>query len=350
MITPLIETRRSGILLAAPALAAVAALFATGALLAQQQPAAGTATATEEPDGQTTEELDQYRVELIVFEYGDALAGTTEDWSAPAAEEPSEETAADDETAGQAGGTETEAGAGALPGERQEPRASEDATSTEPPEDRAGRTGAVGDQPEEPVFRFMPLPEEELQLGDLYRKLGNTEGYQPLLHVAWQQPGYEPEAARALDLSRLAELPDRLRGEVRLYRSRFLHLELDLELWSTRGPPLPGTTAAEPLLPNGSRSDQARPDQRRPDQRRQGRRDTGEPLSALQPDVYRLSQRRKLRSGELHYYDHPRYAVLARVTPVEPAAEPATEPAVDPGSGPGEATVPDRAEAASATR
>jgi hypothetical protein len=168
--------------------------------------------------------------------------------------------------------------------------------------DTADATGAVGD-PEEMVFRFMPLPEEERQLGELYRRLANADGYEPLLHVAWQQPGYEPDASQPLDLARLAELPERLRGEARLYRSRFLHLVLDLELWSA-----PGGDGLAPQAP-------ARP---RPLYGVAGE----EPLEALEPDVYRLSERRKLRSGELHYYDHSRYGVLAKVTPVEAEEEP----------------------------
>ena len=294
MLTAFTEIRRFATALA---LTFVAALLAAGPLPAQEPAGPGSAAGTVPADGEAEEALEQYRVELIVFGYGDALAGSTEDWSAPP--DPADE--AESET-----DIDTDIGEdGALPDDRPPERPDRDAAAPGARGNTAGDTGSggyqTGDQTEEPVFRFMPLPEEEFELGDLYRRLGNANGYEPLLHVAWQQPGYDPEAARPLDLSRLAELPDGLQGEVRLYRSRFLHLELDLELWSGPRRTLPGpqTATTAPLFPD------------------RGRPDAGEPLDALAPDIYRLSERRKLRSGELHYYDHPRYGVLARVTPVE---------------------------------
>lgn len=263
------------------ALAAVAlvALLAAGPLPAQQQPAAAPPAAGQ--DG-AAEPLDQYRVELIVFEYGDALAGTTEDWSAPA-EVGAEADVEDGETADSEG--ETAAGRTA---------------NSQPVPARTADGEPADGGTEQAVFRFMPLPKEELELTDLYRRLAGTNGYQPLLHVAWQQPGYEPADARPLDLSRVADLPEGLRGEARLYRSRFLHLALELELLSAPRADIPARAMRpQPLTQTGGTAE-------------------GEPLAALEPDVYRLSERRKLRSGELHYYDHPRYGVLAKVTPVEP--------------------------------
>ncbi|WP_405220148.1 CsiV family protein [Lentisalinibacter sediminis] len=306
MTGPLTDTPRSGIALAAAALAVL--LVAAGPVSAQEQAAPGSAAGTVPADTDADEALEQFRVELIVFEYGDSLAGTTEDWSAPP--DPVEDTATVD---------------GAETGTEADTEADTEAAET----GETGETGIAGDPPEEPVFRFMPLPEEELELGELYRRLGNTDGYEPLLHVAWQQPGYDPETARSLDLSRLAELPDGLQGEARLYRSRFLHLELDLELWSEPQSALPAPQSATPtpLFPD------------------RGRSDPGEPLEALAPDVYRLNERRKLRSGELHYYDHPRYGVLAKVTPVEMEEQAAGEP----DSGEGEPADPTPTDASSAT-
>jgi len=277
--------------------AALAVLLAAGPLPARQADLAGPA-ATEQDEA--VEPLDQYRVELIVFEYSDALAGTTEDWSAPAERTPQgEETTAgevdaDDGSSGQPGVSASAEAADGGEDRYSAGGAAADATGGIGEIDAMQATGnAATDETEEPVFRFMPLAEEELELGDLYRRLRNADGYEPLVHVAWQQPGYEPEDARPLDLARLAELPARLRGEARLYRSRFLHLALDLELMSA---PRQGLVAPVTAVPSSGE---------------------GERLAALEPDVYRLIERRKLRSGELHYYDHPRYGVLAKVTPVE---------------------------------
>lgn len=42
---------------------------------------------------------------------------------------------------------------------------------------------------------------------------------------------------------------------------------------------------------------------------------------AVAPPVYVLDQRRRMRSDELHYLDHPAIGVLVKVTPVEESAE-----------------------------
>lgn len=299
--------------LAAALAGLLAALLAAAPLPAQESPADGTAAAAAAA-AEEAEPLEQYRVELIVFEYGDALAGTTEDWSAPVEAVPKDEPLADEDAA--AGDTADVAQDGP------DAPAAGDAAPVAAG-DTADETRADG-EPEEPLFRFMPLPEEERELGELYRRLANADGYEPLLHVAWQQPGYEPDASQPLDLARLAELPGRLRGEARLYRSRFLHLVLDLELWSAPGG---GRIAPQAPLPPRPLYGVAE----------------DEPLEALEPDVYRLSERRKLRSGELHYYDHSRYGVLAKVTPVE-TEEAAGEPGQDDGGeagGAGEDTTPE---------
>ena len=54
------------------------------------------------------------------------------------------------------------------------------------------------------------------------------------------------------------------------------------------------------------------------------------PASATQatsPEEYgvpeiRLRQQRRMRSKELHYFDHPRFGVIALITPYEPEPEP----------------------------
>jgi hypothetical protein len=40
------------------------------------------------------------------------------------------------------------------------------------------------------------------------------------------------------------------------------------------------------------------------------------------PVFYRISEDRILRSGELRYYDHPKFGLLAKVTRVEEEEEP----------------------------
>jgi hypothetical protein len=48
----------------------------------------------------------------------------------------------------------------------------------------------------------------------------------------------------------------------------------------------------------------------------------GEPIA--RPVHYRISEDRILRNGELRYYDHPKFGLLARATRVEETEEPET--------------------------
>lgn len=100
--------------------------------------------------------------------------------------------------------------------------------------------------------------------------------YRPLLHWRWRQPGWERGQAVPIQLS--ASGYDSggaaLSGTVSLALSRYLHLTADLRLTET---------------------------------------DSGISMT--------LRETRRMRSGELHYLDHPRFGVLARITPYEtPAA------------------------------
>jgi hypothetical protein len=91
------------------------------------------------------------------------------------------------------------------------------------------------------------------------------------------------------------------RGTVRVHLSRFLHITLDL-------------TLERP----GSAADAGVPTQ------------FGDGLNELTlAPRYHLKATRSARSGELHYFDHPAFGVLVRVTPVptEDAASPGNRPA-----------------------
>lgn len=253
------------------AILTAASMGSTGGLVHAQEP-----LPEEEPAPLPLE----YQVELIVFEYTGAGLGTTEDWRGADVEPPP--------GAGEQPGAEGELERDAEPGTALETGALSD--SETPPESPTGIGPAAGDEPfpeeeEEPTpLRFAPAPEEALELGGALDELARSADYRPLVHTAWRQPGYPPEDAPPLDLARVADLPARLGGTATLFRSRFLHLRLQLELAADTGLPDTPVDAATPL----------------------------------EPVVYRLGESRKMRRGELHYFDHPRFGVLVKVTMVEP--------------------------------
>jgi hypothetical protein len=126
------------------------------------------------------------------------------------------------------------------------------------------------------------LRPDELKLGTEYRKLRAIQAYRPLVHTGWVQPGLPEADAEPFDLKVLGVLNPS--GTIRVHLTRFLHVTLDLT-YQADGP---GAVLA-----------------------------TSDGLGelALAPR-YRLTATRNVRSNELHYFDHPAFGVLVRITPV----------------------------------
>lgn len=128
-----------------------------------------------------------------------------------------------------------------------------------------------------------PLRPEELKLGNEYRRLRAIAAYEPLVHAGWVQPGLPEADADVFDLKTLGVVNPR--GTVRVHLSRFLHITLDLTYQ--------GSASAAPASGSNDGLDEI----------------------VLAPQ-YRLRATRSARSNELHYFDHPAFGVLVRVTPV----------------------------------
>jgi hypothetical protein len=103
------------------------------------------------------------------------------------------------------------------------------------------------------------------------------------MHFGWTQATWPEEQTEPLSLYRFATPPADLRGSLTLYLSRFLHLVVDLQLDANVPSPLDFSTI----------------------QPQRG------------PVRYVINENRILKNGELRYYDHPKFGVLAKVTRVE---------------------------------
>jgi hypothetical protein len=136
--------------------------------------------------------------------------------------------------------------------------------------------------PTEDPLAVRILAPDELALGNEFRRLTNLSAYHPLVHAGWVLPGLPEEQSVAFDLGSLGVTNPR--GTVRVYLSRFLHVSLDLTYQD-------GAVAAVPT------SD-------------------GELSELPFAPRYRLVTQRQVRSGELHYFDHPAFGVLVKITPV----------------------------------
>ncbi len=134
---------------------------------------------------------------------------------------------------------------------------------------------------------FARLEEDEYSMDEIMGRLERLEVYDPVMHFGWTQITWPEEQTRPIQLASLARPPQGLDGTLTLYLSRFLHLVVDLELDA----------------PNNSYVDAARFD------------------SPAGPVRFRINENRILRSGELRYFDHPKFGVLAKVTRVEDEQE-----------------------------
>ncbi len=192
--------------------------------------------------------------------------------------------------------------------------------------------------PEAPPPRptpFITLPDEEREFRGKAAYMERRGGYQLHFHQAWLQPMSPREAAVPLVLDRSgdsAEWPE-LQGSVLLYLSRYLHLETRLWL-NTAGDYLPGQwrmppaplgppslVVIEPPPPETGDSwwymDEAEIAAPEPESGSVPEEETApeEPQYPWRHAVA-MTEKRRMRSGEIHYLDHPLFGLLIKLTPV----------------------------------
>ena len=154
---------------------------------------------------------------------------------------------------------------------------------------------------------YLALPKQDYRLGGVRRVLEIAGAYRPLLHVAWQQPGLGVREVRAIHLDNTrfeaaTTEPDEappgeerdqpeytppekvFDGIIRLRKSRFLHLDVDFAYFP------------ELLEQPGLDS-----------------RDGTAGTVRLSTDYVRLTESRRVKPDELHYFDHPLFGVIIQV-------------------------------------
>jgi hypothetical protein len=145
------------------------------------------------------------------------------------------------------------------------------------------------------------LDAEEHAMKDIYEKLVELDAYKPIMRAAWMQATFEKDQTLPIRLRRLGNAPLRLDGNVMLYLSRYLHFVVDL------------TIESEPERSGRQSNDDVR--------KYSSRRSYGGFGYDNEPETtkikYTISEDRIFRNGELRYYDHPKFGVLARITRFE---------------------------------
>ncbi len=131
------------------------------------------------------------------------------------------------------------------------------------------------------------LAGSSLRLGAERNAFGQSSRYRPLAHFGWRQAVLDREQAQAFEIPAENSTGSYVDGTVRVAVERYLHLSLDLQLH----PATPGMT-----IP-------------------------ADGLYYELPEI-RLTESRRMRSKEVHYFDNPRFGVIALITPYEPPVPP----------------------------
>jgi hypothetical protein len=126
--------------------------------------------------------------------------------------------------------------------------------------------------PTAPTATFPALPPTKFKLTAIADTLKRSRNYQPLAHFGWTQPGYARGEPRYLSIDGMVPPDTGLSGQIALSRGRYLHLTLEL--------------AYDSPEEGGGRMV--------------------------------LRQTRRMRSNERHYIDHPKFGVIAIITPAAP--------------------------------
>jgi len=135
---------------------------------------------------------------------------------------------------------------------------------------------------------FVPLRKDTHTLIRAYQRLEQIDAYEPLLHIGWIQPArstedskpyrFEPPTTEGLGIS----------GTVTLYKERYLHLEVELALETENQP------VSTPFFFGAGRGDS--------------------------PDIFKLTESRRIRGTVTHYFDSPQFGLITRVQEVRAAA------------------------------
>ncbi len=127
-------------------------------------------------------------------------------------------------------------------------------------------------------------PASPQHLTSIADRLRRASVYQVHTHLAWQQPILGPRQSQAVAVISENNL---INGQIRLRRGTFLHADLDLWFMQNSG---------SEILPDTDNLSSA---------------------SFSGPRNPNLKESRRIRSGQLHYFDHPQFGALLQLTPVD---------------------------------
>ncbi|MDH3532671.1 MAG: peptidoglycan binding protein CsiV [Gammaproteobacteria bacterium] len=238
-------------------------------------------------------EVRRYKVEVIIFTYAEDVAAGSEIFPPDAPVMPEGELFPD--------GTEVIIGdAAAEPvAEEIRPEAASDAPAAAPL----------------PSIDAALVIDDEFSMQDVLDKLELLDAYEPIMHLGWTQAPLPREQSQPLEIAYFGKPPAGLEGNLMLYLGRYLHLVVDIALAA------PDQAMADPAAfdaPIAVYGDE--------------RLQFEGPLAPQRGRVrYRITDDRIFKNGDIRYFDHPKFGVIAKIVRVEePDADEQQESAVDP--------------------
>lgn len=287
------------------------ALFFLGSLPGQQPAQAQqSGFGLQTGDAEAEEPVRRYSIEFILFTYGESVSAGTEIFVPENVPEPPIADPLTELT-----------GAGYPPGPLTDPGslARSDGSFRTDDEDEIPQygdmvlmpgAGNLGEEELEPILNtrsvnLRVLTHDELTLTDVHEKLLRLDAYRPVLWTGWVQDVREEAQTPTIQLRRLGDLPLQFSGNVKLYLGRFLHLVTDVQMQA-------------PAAVSPQRSYRASP----PSAFGQNYGYAPDGYGREAPVYYAINDDRIMKSGDLRYFDHPKFGILAMLTRVEDAVDP----------------------------
>ncbi|MEP1472235.1 MAG: CsiV family protein [Halieaceae bacterium] len=289
---------------------------------------------------QSTDSQRWFRVELMIFSHESANAGSAERWDpAPplaypktgrflideAQIEKNQRAYPDGESSLDARGVQTinlaleTAAASDIP--RQQ-------TVDSGTDNGAGQADTSVQQAPLTPAAFTPRPLSELEFRGKAAYMQRTGRFKTLFHQTWLQPMRSEEQALPIIIDRSGDQQSwpRLQGSVKFYLSRYLHIQTNLWLnttgdylpaqWTMPAPPM-GPPSLIIIEPPSATSDNYYVSETAPSVD-----EAGMPMTVASGPVYPwrhailMDQKRRMRSNEVHYIDHPMLGIVVKILPV----------------------------------
>ena len=140
----------------------------------------------------------------------------------------------------------------------------------------------------DPVYPyFVPLRDDTRTLSQVYERLERVDAYQPITYKGWVQHAPDSENAKPWRFAPAIVDDPGITGTVTLYKGRYLHLDVNLTLKTEN----PSTGQQFLFRPSGNKTQV----------------------------TYKLSETRRIRVSETHYFDSPQFGIITRINALQTA-------------------------------